>query len=154
VVGRSMANNVKMALKMGYLDVPEGVLVSTRDASRLPHERVVIVATGSQGEPTSALVRIANGEHRDVEVVPGDTVIISASPIPGNETLISKTIDRLFMHGARDTDTSPFSQAFQTGRDVDPISVNTLILNHHVADVDTHAVVHLSIFWKLGVSYG
>ena len=101
VVGRSMANNVKMARKMGYLDVPEGVLVSPRDASRLPNERVVIVATGSQGEPTSALVRIANGEHRDIEVVPGDTVIVSASPIPGNETLISKTIDRLFMHGAR-----------------------------------------------------
>ena len=101
VVGRSMANNVKMALKMGYLDAPEGVMVSTRDAGRLPDERVVIVATGSQGEPTSALVRIANGEHRDVEVLEGDTVIISASPIPGNETLISKTIDRLFMRGAR-----------------------------------------------------
>ena len=101
VVGRSMANNVKMARKMGYLDVPDGVLVSTRDAARLPQERVVIVATGSQGEPTSALVRIANGEHRDVEVVPGDTVIISASPIPGNETLIAKTIDSLFMRGAQ-----------------------------------------------------
>ena len=101
VVGRSMANNVKMALKMGYLDAPEGLLVSMRDAARLSNERVIIVATGSQGEPTSALVRIANGEHRDVEVVPGDTVIISASPIPGNETLVSKTIDRLFMRGAR-----------------------------------------------------
>ena len=101
VVGRSMANNVKMARKMGYLDVPDGVLVSTRDAARLPQERVVIVATGSQGEPTSALVRIANGEHRDVEVVQGDTVIISASPIPGNETLIAKTIDSLFMRGAQ-----------------------------------------------------
>ena len=100
VVGRSMANNVKMASKMGYLDVPDGVLVSTRDAARLPQKRVVIVATGSQGEPTSALVRIANGDHRDVEVVPGDTVIISASPIPGNETLIAKTIDSLFMRGA------------------------------------------------------
>ena len=100
VVGRSMANNVKMASKMGYLDVPDGVLVSTRDAARLPQKRVVIVATGSQGEPTSALVRIANGDHRDVEVVPGDTVIISASPIPGNETLIAKTIDSLFKRGA------------------------------------------------------
>ncbi len=100
VVGRSMANNVKMASKMGYLDLPDGVLVSTRDAARLPQKRVVIVATGSQGEPTSALVRIANGDHRDVEVVPGDTVIISASPIPGNETLIAKTIDSLFMRGA------------------------------------------------------
>ncbi len=101
VVGRSMANNVKMARKMGYLDAPDGVLVSTRDAARLPNERVVIMATGSQGEPTSALVRIANGEHRDVEVEAGDTVIISASPIPGNETLIAKTIDSLFMRGAQ-----------------------------------------------------
>ena len=101
VGGRSMANNVKMARKMGYLDAPDGVLVSTRDAARLPNERVVIMATGSQGEPTSALVRIANGEHRDVEVEAGDTVIISASPIPGNETLIAKTIDSLFMRGAQ-----------------------------------------------------
>ncbi len=100
VVGRSMANNVKMALNMGYLDVPEGTLVSMNEARQLPDDRIVIVATGSQGEPTSALVRIANGEHQDIEVGPGDTVIISASPIPGNETVIAKTIDNLFMRGA------------------------------------------------------
>ena len=101
VVGRSMVNNVKMATKMGYLDAPDGTVVSMNVARQLPHEEVVILATGAQGEPTSALVRIANGEHQDVEVVPGDTVVVSASPIPGNETLVSRTIDNLYRHGAK-----------------------------------------------------
>lgn len=100
VVGRSMSNNVKMALNMGYLNVPDGTIVSMRESRQLPHEKVVIIATGSQGEPTSALVRIANGEHQDVEIVNGDTVILSSSPIPGNETVVAKTIDNLFRKGA------------------------------------------------------
>ena len=100
VVGRSMMNNVNMARKMGYLRVPEGTLVSLNEARQMPLEETVIVATGSQGEPTSALVRIANGEHQDIEIVPGDTVVISASPIPGNESLVSNTIDNLFRQGA------------------------------------------------------
>ena len=100
VVGRSMINNVNMALNMGYLEAPEGTVIPLSTARQLPHEEVVIVATGSQGEPTSALVRIANGRHRDIEVVPGDTVIMSASPIPGNETLVAKTIDNLLKQGA------------------------------------------------------
>ncbi|MCI0870077.1 MAG: ribonuclease J, partial [Chloroflexi bacterium] len=100
VVGRSMSNNVNMALNMGYLKAPSGTIVSMKESRQLPHEKVIIVATGSQGEPTSALVRIANGQHQDVEVVPGDTVIISASPIPGNETVVAKTIDNLFRKGA------------------------------------------------------
>ena len=100
VVGRSMMNNVNMAKNMGYLQVRQGTLVPLNEARQLPLEETVIVATGSQGEPTSALVRIANGEHQDVEVVPGDTVIISASPIPGNESLVSNTIDNLFRQGA------------------------------------------------------
>ena len=99
-VGRSMANNVKMALNLGYLTAPPGTMVSVSEARELPHEQVVIVATGSQGEPTSALVRIANGEHQDIEIVPGDTVVISASPIPGNETVVAKTIDNLFRQRA------------------------------------------------------
>ena len=100
VVGRSMMNNVNMAKNMGYLQVPEGTLVTINEARQLPLEETVIVATGSQGEPTSALVRIANGEHQDIEIVPGDTVVISASPIPGNESLVSSTIDNLFRQGA------------------------------------------------------
>ena len=101
VVGRSMSNNVKMALNMGYLDAPQETMISLSQARQLPHDQVVIIATGSQGEPTSALVRIANGEHPDLEIVPGDTVVISASPIPGNETVVAKTIDNLYRQGAR-----------------------------------------------------
>ena len=100
VVGRSMSNNAKMAVNMGYLDVPDDTFVSINQARQLPLDEVVILATGAQGEPTSALVRIAKGEHQDVEVVRGDTVVISASPIPGNETLVAKTIDNLFRQGA------------------------------------------------------
>ena len=100
VVGRSMVNNVKMAMNMGYLSAPDGTVVSLKEARQLPHNEVVIVATGAQGEPTSALVRIANEEHQDIEIVRGDTVVLSASPIPGNETLVAKTIDNLFRQGA------------------------------------------------------
>ena len=100
VVGRSMMNNVNMALKMGYLEAPDGVVVPLSAARQLPLDETVIVATGSQGEPTSALVRIAMGRHRDIEIVPGDTVVISASPIPGNETLVARTIDNLMKQGA------------------------------------------------------
>ena len=101
IVGRSMVNNVKMARQMGYLEIPDEALISLSQARQLPLERVVIMATGSQGEPTSALVRIANGEHPEIEVVPGDTVVISASPIPGNETLVANTIDNLCRQGAK-----------------------------------------------------
>lgn len=100
VVGRSMVSNLKMAMKMGYLNAPDDTIVSLNVARKLPDRDVVILATGAQGEPTSALVRIANGEHKDIEVVQGDTVIVSASPIPGNETLVSRTIDNLYRQGA------------------------------------------------------
>ena len=100
VIGRSMVSNVKMAKNMGYLHDTDDVLVTMNQAHELPGNKLIIIATGAQGEPTSALVRIANKDHQDIEVVPGDTVIISASPIPGNETLVSKTIDNLFRQGA------------------------------------------------------
>ena len=100
MVGRSMQKNVAMAMDMGYLSAPPDTIVSMSQARQLPLDQIVIMATGSQGEPTSALVRIANGDHRDIEIVSGDTVVISASPIPGNETLISKTIDNLLRQGA------------------------------------------------------
>ncbi len=100
IVGRSMSNNVKMALNMGYIEAPPGTIVPMNEARRLPHHRIIIMATGSQGEPTSALVRIANGRHRDIEIVEGDTVVISASPIPGNEKVVAKTIDNLLRQKA------------------------------------------------------
>ena len=100
VVGRSMRSNVNMALEMGYLNAPEGTVVSLREARRLPFDEVIILATGAQGEPTSALVRMSRGEHKDVRIEEGDTVIISSSPIPGNETLVARTIDDLYRRGA------------------------------------------------------
>ena len=101
VIGRSMINNVKMAVNLGYLDAPAGTIISVNEARQLPNDQVVIVATGSQGEPTSALVRIANRDHRDVRLERGDTVVISASPIPGNETVVANTIDNLYRLGAK-----------------------------------------------------
>ncbi|MDO8531527.1 MAG: ribonuclease J [Dehalococcoidia bacterium] len=100
VLGRSMENNVQMALKMGYLAAPTGLLVKVHEAKALPPHKVVFVATGTQGEPSSVLVRVAHQDHRDLSIIPGDTVVFSASAIPGNETVISKTIDDLFRLGA------------------------------------------------------
>lgn len=101
VIGRSMVNNVAMAQQMGYLRIPEGVIVPADSLAGIAPEQTVIIMTGAQGEPTSALSRIANDDHRDVTVSPGDTIVLSASPIPGNEAVIMRTIDNLLRHGAR-----------------------------------------------------
>lgn len=102
ITGRSMKEIVNMALKQGYLTAPAGVLCSLEELRALPHHRVIVLSTGSQGEPTSALVRMANRDPRSpVQIIRGDTVVISATPIPGNETLVSRTTDSLFRQGAR-----------------------------------------------------
>ncbi|UCE97274.1 MAG: ribonuclease J, partial [Dehalococcoidia bacterium] len=100
IVGRSMSDNVRMANELGYLKIAENALGRMDELRNNPYEKTVIVTTGSQGEPTSGLVRIANRDHRQVNIVPGDTVVLSASPIPGNESLINRTIDSLFKQGA------------------------------------------------------
>ncbi|WP_425807412.1 ribonuclease J [Desulfitobacterium sp. Sab5] len=100
VVGRSMVNVVAIASELGYLDVPEGTLIDVDEIVNLPGNQACILTTGSQGEPMSALTRMAMNDHRRVEIQPGDTVIISASPIPGNEKSIARTIDHLFKLGA------------------------------------------------------
>ena len=101
IVGRSMVESVNVAEDMGYLTLPPGIMVPLSESRRLPPEKVVLMTTGSQGEPTSALVRIANKDHRDVQIMAGDTVIISATPIPGNELAVSRTIDNLLRQGAK-----------------------------------------------------
>ncbi|NTV91032.1 MAG: ribonuclease J [Clostridiales bacterium] len=100
VVGRSMVNTVKVAIDLGYLTVPEGMMVDVDLIDKYPPEKMVIITTGSQGEPMSALSRIAASEHRKVEIIPGDLVVISASPIPGNEKPVFKVINELFKKGA------------------------------------------------------
>ncbi len=100
VVGRSMVNVVNIATELGYLDIPPGSMIDIDDIDQYPKNKIAVLTTGSQGEPMSALTRMANCEHRNIEIIPGDTVIISASPIPGNEKMINKTVDRLFKQGA------------------------------------------------------
>jgi len=100
LVGRSMQNNVQMAIELGYLDVPKGMFIRAEDVNKFDPEQIVIICTGSQGEPTSALTRIANQDHRLISIKPGDTVILSATPVPGNEKSVHRTINSLFRQGA------------------------------------------------------
>ncbi|TME32936.1 MAG: ribonuclease J [Chloroflexi bacterium] len=100
VLGRSMEQNTTIALELGYLDDRNGTLVRRDQLQRLPKEQTVIMTTGSQGEPMSGLTRMSNRDHRNITIEPGDTVIVSASPIPGNEEAVAKTIDNLFKEGA------------------------------------------------------
>ncbi len=101
IVGRSMNDTVKISIELGYLNIPNNVLGKLEEARGLPHNKVVFVTTGSQGEPTSALVRMANQDHSQVHIQRGDTVILSATPIPGNESLVNRTVDTLFKRGAQ-----------------------------------------------------
>ena len=101
IIGRSMKEIASMALKTGYLTAPPGIMCRLEELKTLPHNRVIVLSTGSQGEPTSALVRMANRDPSSrVQIIRGDTVVISATPIPGNEALVSKTTDSLFRQGA------------------------------------------------------
>ena len=99
VVGRSMVSNVKIAIQLGYLDISQEELLTATEMESLPSQEVVIIATGSQGEPTSAMVRMSLGDHRQIILRAGDTVILSAMPIPGNEELFNRTVDNLFRQG-------------------------------------------------------
>ena len=101
IVGRSMTDIVQMTLELGYLKAPNGILARIDELKNTPHNKVVFITTGSQGEPTSALVRIANRDHRHVHILRGDTVVLSATPVPGNEALINRTVDNLFRQGAQ-----------------------------------------------------
>ena len=100
VSGRSMANNTQMALELGYLHAPDGVLIDIEQLNKYPPEKVVLITTGSQGEPLSALSRMASASHRNVRVGPGDFIIISATPIPGNEKMVTKVVNGLLLLGA------------------------------------------------------
>ena len=100
VVGRSMRKNLNIARQLGHAQVPEGLLVSPKEVESFPDDQLVLLTTGSQGEPLSALRRMAHGEHPQVVLHSGDTVIFSATPIPGNELAVNETVDRLYQIGA------------------------------------------------------
>ncbi len=96
IAGRSLLNTVDISTQLGYLNIPKGVLVDLDKIKQIPPEKLALITTGSQGEPMSALTRISQSDHRQVEIYEGDTVIIAANPIPGNEKLVAKTINNLF----------------------------------------------------------
>ncbi|MGG1520171.1 ribonuclease J [Paenibacillus oryzisoli] len=100
VIGRSMVNVVSIASELGYLHIPDGMLIEPEEVNRMAADRVVILSTGSQGEPMSALTRMARSTHRKIDILPGDTVIIAATPIPGNERYVGRTVDELMRIGA------------------------------------------------------
>ncbi|MEN6521050.1 MAG: ribonuclease J [Armatimonadota bacterium] len=101
VIGRSMARNSEIAEQLGYLKVPDDTRITLSELSSVDQKDVVVMTTGSQGEPLSALTRMAMDEHKKIKIGPGDTVIISATPIPGNEDLVMRTINNLFRQGAK-----------------------------------------------------
>lgn len=100
ISGRSMTNVVAVASELGYLKVPDGVIVEIETIKNYPLDKLVIITTGSQGEPMSALHRMAYSDHRNVEIIPGDMIIISATPIPGNEKFVSRVVNELMKRGA------------------------------------------------------
>ncbi len=100
LVGRSMRKNFNIASNLGIAKAPSGIFIQPREIENFPDEKVVIISTGSQGEPLSALRRMANNDHRDVELHSGDTVVFSATPVPGNERAVNETIDRIYEIGA------------------------------------------------------
>jgi ribonuclease J len=99
-LGRSLQNVVQFARQLGYLDIPEGLVIRLEDVEEHPPEQVCVMTTGSQGEPMSALTRLSVRDHKHFKIVPGDTVVIAATPIPGNEKAVSKTINNLYRLGA------------------------------------------------------
>ncbi len=100
VTGRSMIDNVAMARQLGYINAPEGVIIGVEEMRNTPASKLVVITTGSQGEPTSALTRMANGDHRHITISKGDTIVLSSSPVPGNETAVYRNVDNLFRLGA------------------------------------------------------
>lgn len=101
LLGRSMVNVVTVAQELGYLNIPEGMLVEPEEAAKMPPEKVAVLCTGSQGEPMAALSRLASTNHRQMEIQAGDMVIIAANPIPGNERNVSRIVDNLYTLGAQ-----------------------------------------------------
>ena len=156
LVGRSMVDTVNVASELGYLTLPPNILVPMSESRKLPPEQVILLTTGSQGEPTSALVRIANSEHREVNIIPGDTVVISATPIPGNELPVSRTIDNLLRQGAKvlyDRVATVHVHGHASQEELK--LVLSLVRPRHFVPVHgeyRHLTAHAQLAWDLGVA--
>ncbi len=115
VFGRSMTRNIDVGYKLGYIKAPKGTFIYTRNKSEIRDKRLTILCTGSQGEPLAALTRIAAKTHRQISLIPGDTVILSSSPIPGNLESVNRTINLLYKNGANVVTQSPFADVHASG---------------------------------------
>lgn len=155
VVGRSMVKNLNIARNLGYADVPEGLLIKPQELDELPADGVVILCTGSQGEPLSALTRMAYDDHQSVKIAPGDTVIMSAKPVPGNELAVHDTMNQLWRAGATvlHQDTAPVHVSGH-GAAEELKTVLGLVRPDHVIPVHgemRHLHAHARIARSLGV---
>ena len=115
VFGHSMDKNIEAAMRSKYINVPKDIFISPKELSKYPDEQITILCTGSQGEPLAALSRIANGTHKQIKLLPGDTVIYSSKPIPGNEQFINRNINMLVKNGANVIKNSPLTDTHTTG---------------------------------------
>ena len=156
IVGRSMVDSVNVAVELGYLSVPPNLLIPLNESNRMPPEKVVLMTTGSQGEPSSALVRIANRDHREVRIISGDTVIISATPIPGNELAVSRTIDNLLRQGAKVlSDRVAKVHVHGHGSQEELKMVLNLVRPRYFVPVHgeyRHLIAHAQLAWDLGIA--
>jgi len=153
-VGRSMERNVRIALTLGYLSVPEGLLISAGQMAEYPDEDITIICTGSQGEPMAALARMANREHRDVRIKHGDLVVLSASPIPGNEVAVSTVVDNLFRLGA-EVIYGPEHQVHVSGHAAQEELKMALTMIRPQYVVPSHGEYrHMALYRKLAMSMG